>query len=211
MSDGDTRGTFGKLKHDLIISGVTGVVVAIIIVVVTVVMGAIGDAEARRLLEAVLPTSSLFCSAILTVTATILALMLTMIGLGSHTDTELADAHYHRIVKIAFYDAILFCASAIMFVLHCVPVYESDELPNWWYPSIYYGVLIVTSLLAGGAVSIVVLLYLAVKDIVQVIGLGQTDNFYAAEIDGSSLVENREHGHTEQPNNNELKAETHSD
>jgi len=154
--------------------------VAVIIAVVTAVMGSIGDAEARRLVEAIIPTSSLFCSAILTVAATILALMLTMIGLGSRAKTELADAHYHRILKIARYDAILFCSAAVIFVLHCVPVYQSDALPGWWYPSIYYGLLVATSLLGGGAVSIVVLLFLAVKDIVQVVGLGHTDHQYAA-------------------------------
>ncbi|GAA5507562.1 hypothetical protein [Novipirellula caenicola] len=186
-------GMLKRLKHDLITACVIGTVIAVSIASAAIVLGHVGDTEARRLLEAIIPTSRLFCSSLLTVSATILALMLTMIGLGNNADRNLADAHYHRIIKIALYDAILFCAAAIMFVLHCVPVYESDSLPGWWYPTIYYGVLIASSLLAGGAVAIVSLLYLAVKDVVQIVALGQTDHRYAAcqtdEDDASSTTD----------------------
>lgn len=149
---------------------------AIIIGSVAALMGWMGGAEAARLLEAIIPTSRLFCSSILTVSATILALMLTMISLGCNVDMNLADAHYERIIKIAFFDAILFAAAAIMFVLHCAPVYESDKIPSWWYPSIYYGVLAMSALLSGGAVAIVTMLYLAVKDLTEVIGMGKEDH-----------------------------------
>lgn len=81
------------------------------------------------------------------------------------------------------YDAVLFGAAAIMFIMHCVPVYESDSLPDWWYPTIYYGVLIASSILAGGAIAIVVLLYLAVKDVIQVVAPGKTEHRYAVETD----------------------------
>ena len=186
-------GMLRRLKHDLITACVIGTVIAVSIASAAIVLGHVGDTEARRLLEAIIPTSRLFCSSILTVSATILALMLTMIGLGNNADRNLADAHYHRIIKIALYDAILFSAAAIMFVLHCVPVYESDSLPGWWYPTIYYGVLIASSLLAGGSVAIVSLLYLAVKDVVQIVALGQTDHRYAAsqadEDDASSTTD----------------------
>lgn len=170
---------FSRLKQDLFSACVIGLVVALAIASAAVVLGNVGDTEARRLLEAIIPTSRLFCSSILTVSATILALMLTMIGLGHNADRNLAADHYHRIIKIALYDAILFSLAAVMFVLHCVPVYESDSLPPWWYPTIYYGVLVASSLLAGGAVSIVTLLYLAVKDVVEVVALGNTDHPYS--------------------------------
>ena len=117
--------------------------------------------------------------------------MLTIIGLGSNSDRQWADTLYHRIDKIAFYDAVLFASATVIFVLHCVPVYESDELPNWWYPSIYYGVLVSTSLLAGGAVSIVAPLYFAVKDIIQVVRLGKTDNVHAPNTEITSDVKDR--------------------
>lgn len=175
----DTQAHHRRLKQDLIVAGGVGMVSAISIGGVGAVMGRVGDAEAQRLLEAIIPTSRLFCSAMMTVSATILALMLTMIGLGKQADTELADSHYERIVKIALYDAILFAAAVVMFVMHCVPVYESDSLPEWWYPSIYYGVLIASSVLAGGAISIVVLLYLAVKDVIQVVALGNSEHRHA--------------------------------
>ncbi|QEG39304.1 hypothetical protein [Roseimaritima ulvae] len=182
--DASPKGTrakhFGQLRNDLFTAAVIGVVVALCVGSATFAMGNVGDAEARRVLEAIIPTSRLFCSSILTVSATVLALMLTMIGLGHNANAGLADAHYHRIIKIALYDAVLFAAGTIVFVLHCVPVYESDAIPSWWYPTIYYGVLVTLATLAGGAVSIVTLLYLAVKDVVEVVALGKSDHLYAA-------------------------------
>ena len=89
---------FGQLKNDLMTAGIIGVVVATSVACATYGMGNVGNAEARRLLEATIPTSRLFCSAILTVSATVLALMLTMVGLGRSADAGLSDAHYHRII-----------------------------------------------------------------------------------------------------------------
>ncbi|WP_253159916.1 hypothetical protein [Stieleria tagensis] len=185
---------FSRLRNDLFTAAVIGAVVAVSVASASFALGNVGDAEARRLLEAIIPTSRLFCSTILTVSATVLALMLTMIGLGHSAKAGLSDAHYHRIIKIALYDAILFGAGAIIFVLHCVPVYESNALPSWWYPAIYYGVLITSSTLAGAAVSIVTLLYLAVKDVIEVVALGNADHFYAAvpdEQDSDSNVDSK--------------------
>ena len=189
---GSKQGSLGRAKQDLLIAGTVGALVAVVIASASAALGNIGDTEARQLLEAIGPTSQLFCSSILTASATILALMLAFIGLGTSSDAELADAHYHRIVKIALYDAILFSAATIMFVLHCIPVYESDALPNWWYPTIYYGVLIASSCLAGGAVAIVALLYLAVKDVVQVVALGMEDHYYAASKSDESAATDSE-------------------
>ncbi len=161
-----------RWKRDAIIAGTAGLVVAAAIGLVTAILGHFSDAEARRLVEATIPTSRLFCSTLMTVGATILALMLTMIGVGSSTDAQLSDTHYHRILKISFYDTLLFGLAAMTFIFHCVPVYESDSLPDWWYTSIYYTLLTMVSALGGGAVAITSLLYFAVKDMVQVIGLG---------------------------------------
>ncbi|WP_372895831.1 hypothetical protein [Stieleria sp.] len=184
MSD-DQRQMLGRLKNDLFTAAVIGVVIALSVGISTFAMGHVGDGEARRLLESVIPTSRLFCSSILTVSATVLALMLTMIGLGHNADAGFSDAHYHRIIKIALYDAILFGGGAIVFVLHCVPIYDSDTIPGWWYPTIYYGVLVTLAILAGGAVAIITLLYLAVKDLIEVIALGRTDHCLAMSVSDS--------------------------
>lgn len=185
MSDEQEHGSYGRIKRDLFVAGTIGAVAAATIAAASSLMGYVGDVEARRLVEAIIPTTRLFCSATMTTSATILALMLTMIGLGHQADTELSDGHYQRIVKIALYDAILFGASVVMFILHCVPVHESDSLPEWWYPTIYYGVLATSSVLAGASIAIVTLLYLAVHDVVQVVALGHTEHCYAG-ADGSS-------------------------
>lgn len=145
-------GSFERINRDLIVAAVIGAVAALIIAVAATAMS--------YLVEAILPTTRLFCSATMTSSATILAFMLNMIGLGYQADAELADAHYKRITKIALYDALLFGGAVVVFILHCVPIYESDSLPEWWYPTTY-GLLVASSVLAGGAITIVSLLYCA--------------------------------------------------
>ncbi len=175
----DEQSLFQSWKRDAFIAAGAGVLVALTIGTVTLVMGNIGETEARQLVKAIIPTSRAFCASLMTVSSTILALMLTLIGIGGGSNVKLTDAHYDRILKIGFYDAILFSLTAVMFVMHCVPVYESDKIPEWWYPTIYYGVLSSASALAGGAVSIIILLYLALKDLVKVVGLSNADHRFA--------------------------------
>jgi len=130
----DPKGTYQRLKQDLIVAGGIGAVSALSIAGVAAVMGHVGDTEARRLLEAIIPTSRLFCSSMLTVSATILALMLTMIGLGNQSDTKLADAHYERIMKIALYDPILFAGGAVLSSCTACPSTNQTRCPAGGVP-----------------------------------------------------------------------------
>ncbi len=167
---------FRKWKRDAIVAGGAGLVSVLFMGSVSVLLGEFSGAEARRLVEATIPTSRLFCATVMTVSATILALMLTIVGLGSKSETKLADAHYHRIVTLAFYDTLLFALSTGLMIIQCVPVYESKEIPGWWYTTMYYLLLSLTSAVGGAAITVISLLYLAVKDVIQVVGLNQSDH-----------------------------------
>lgn len=164
-----------RWKRDATVAVGAGVAITLCIGLATFLMGYVGNAESRQLVEAILPTSRLLCSTVLTVTATILALMLTLLSLGANPDVELKDAHYYRIRKIAFYDAVVFGAGMVFFLLHCVPVHESDKIPEWWYPTVYYGILALSAILAGSVVSIIAMLYMALRNLVDVIGLNPSD------------------------------------
>ena len=159
-----------KRKRDITIAAGAGAAVALFVGLVTHLIGSVGGLEAKRLLEALLPTSQLLCSAVMGVTATILALMLTLLSVGVNLEKELEDAHYHRIKTIGLYGAITFCTTAVLFLLHCVPVDESKDMPTWWYPVVYYVILSGAALVTGAVVSTVALLYMALRDLVNIVG-----------------------------------------
>lgn len=142
----------------------------------TLALGRPGDFEARQLLEATLPTIRFLGSAMITASATILALMLTLLGLSFSTEHRLSGDHYRRIRRIARYDAVVLVGALLFLVLLTMPVAASDNFPSGWFDWLYYGVLGTASLLAGWLSAIVFMLYGTISDIVEVSGLRREDH-----------------------------------
>lgn len=142
----------------------------------TLALGWPGDFEARQLLDATLPTIRFLCSAIITASATILALMLTLLGLSFSTEHRLSGDHYRRIRRIARYDAVALVGALLFLVLLSMPVAESEKFPPAWFDWLYYGVLGIASLLAGWLAAIVFMLYDTISDLVEVSGLRRDDH-----------------------------------
>ena len=148
-----------------------GAAVALVGIGSVLIVGEISQLEAFELLKAMLPTTRFFCSAVLTSTATILALMVTLISLSSSTSTELKAEHYQRIRRIATLDAIAFAGGMLLLLFIMIPMEESEVLSYGWYRFIYYGVLAASALLGGLVVSVVIMLYSETKLLIRTIGL----------------------------------------
>ena len=134
-------------------------------------LGSFGGSESRQMVEAILPSTRFLCSATMTASAAILALMLTVLGLTTGSDVKLNALFYKRIKQIAFYDMIVLCYAISFLVLQCIPIAESEEIPAWWYPSVYYGILAVSAILGGGMIAVVSMLYAAISSLIDVFGL----------------------------------------
>lgn len=145
--------------------------VAVLMGLATFAVGNVGDNEARVLLEAMMPTSRFLSSSIMTASATILALMLTVLGMTVKSDVKHEITFYHRIQQIAFYDMLLLITATCFLVLHCIPITKSDELPSWWYPTVYYMLLAIAAILAGAMVSVVAMLYATLRDLIHRLGI----------------------------------------
>lgn len=139
-------------------------------------VGHVGGGEARTLVDAILPTSRFLCSAVMTASATILALMLTMLGMTVKGSADLDAIFFRRVKQVAFYDMLVLTFATCFLLLHCVPVTKSDELPGWWYPTVYYCLLAVAATLGGALVTIVAMLYAAIRDLIHVFGLDDEDH-----------------------------------
>ncbi len=147
-------------------------------------VGQISGYGARVLLEATLLTTRFLCSAVMTSTASILALMLTLLGLSGGMDVTLKPSHYLRVRRIALVDLIAFIVATLFLLLLSVPVSESDQVSSSWFTTVYYVVLGISSVLGGILITTVLMLYDTVKDVIQVVGLeGNPSHMVAAEED----------------------------
>ena len=145
---------------------VGGAVAAGIMSALLLVVGQVSAWKAEVLLNATLPTTRFLCSSVMTVSATILALMLTVIGISRGTERPIQANFYRRIQQIALLDVITFVASTILLLGLVVPFGEELEMPQGWYVTIYYVVTIGSTLIGGLLVAVVLMLYGAVHDVV---------------------------------------------
>jgi hypothetical protein len=128
------------------------------------------------LLEAMLPTTRFLCSAVMTATATILALMLTLLGLSTGASDRIHPAHFQRVRQIALIDTVAFAAATLFLLVLNIPLEETDNLSSTWYDTIYYAVLICSSLLGGMLISAVLMLYDAVRDMIYILGIQKKEH-----------------------------------
>ncbi len=156
---------------------VGGVLTGIIVLAGGYAVGRVSGYEARVLLEAMLLTTRYFCSAVMTATASILALMLTLLGLSQGVSVTLTPSHYIQVRRIALVDSVAFVIATLLLLLISVP----DKVPPSWFTTLYYVVLGISSVLGGLLISTVLMLYDTVKDVIHVVGLDEKPSYMVIE------------------------------
>ncbi len=130
--------------------------------------GMVSGAEAAGLLDAVKPSTRFLTSGVMTSTATIMALLLTLLSVSRSSDRKLRPLHYRRIDQTALLCAVTLIASILLLGLHSVPVRQADEIPGWLYPAAYYLLIGASGVVIGLMVAIVLQLYFTLRDMVAV-------------------------------------------
>ncbi|MFC0605335.1 hypothetical protein [Winogradskyella pulchriflava] len=153
-----------------------GVISAVVIGLGAYGLGNISGYEAKSLITSSLPGINALCNTIVLASATILALLLTLLSISSSTKSQLKDEHYKHVLLIAKIDTIVFVTAMIVFQLMNIPVTEADNVPNSWYSIIYYISLALSAILSGGLISVVLMLYNTVVSIIKIVGLGIDDH-----------------------------------
>ena len=153
-----------------------GIISAIIIGLGAYGLGNISGYEAKSLITSSLPGINALCNTIVLASATILALLLTLLSISSSTKSQLKDEHYKHVLLIAKIDTIVFVAAMIVFQLMNIPVTEAENVPSSWYTVIYYISLGLSAILSGGLISVVLMLYNTVVSIIKIVGLGVEDH-----------------------------------
>ncbi len=142
----------------------------------TFMLGQLSGYEAKELIKSSIEGLNTLCNTIALASATILALMLTLLGVSSDSSSKLKDDHYKHILQIAKLDTIIFVSSLLFFLLFNLPVTESENIPDNWFNVIYYITLAVSAVLSASLIVVVLMLYNTIVNIIKVIGLGIKDH-----------------------------------
>jgi len=96
-------------------------------------LGELSGHEAKVLIKNSLSGLIMLCNTIVPASATILALLLTLLGISSGTESKLKDDHYRHVLQIAKLDTVVFVASLMSFLIFNLPITESDNVPANWF------------------------------------------------------------------------------
>ena len=161
-----------QIRSDIRFATIGGTVAALAMAAVLVGAGLVNRDAARFMVEAAMPSVRFLASAVMTVSATTLALMLTLLGLSSDIDGDLKKGHFQRVRQIALVDVAAFVVATVLLVIVVVPVNESSPVPATWFQGIYYAVSVASALLGGGLIAVILLLFAAIRDLIIVLSPG---------------------------------------
>lgn len=167
--DGDPGGE-GLVDRNLALAG--GGVAALLTFVAMYALGSVGSVEARILLESTLPSIRFLYSTLGTASATILALMLTLLGLSEATERRLKHVHYRRVQQISWMAAVALLLSVGLLMVLIFPLEEAEGFPSGWFNIVYYVILGFSAVLGGLMFSLVAMLMNAIRHLVRVVRPG---------------------------------------
>ncbi|WP_149276483.1 hypothetical protein [Pareuzebyella sediminis] len=162
---------------------VGGAISMVIMLTGTLLLGELSGYEAKSLIKNSISGINTLCNTIALASATILALLLTVLGISSSAKSHLKKDHYKQILEIARLDSIIFVSAVISFLLFNLPVTESENLPSDWFSTVYYISLAISSILSAALIVVVLMLYNTVVNIIKIVGLGLEDHPLAASDD----------------------------
>ncbi|MVO10328.1 hypothetical protein GOQ30_14235 [Flavobacterium sp. TP390] len=142
----------------------------------TFLLGKLSGYEAKILIRNSLTGMNTLCNTIALASATILALLLTLLGISSSSKSKLKKDHYRHILQIAKLDTFVFVAAVITFLIFNLPITESESVPYNWFNFVYYISLGISSILSSLLIMVVLMLYNTIVNIIKIVGLGILDH-----------------------------------
>ncbi|MBT8207890.1 MAG: hypothetical protein HKN07_01930 [Acidimicrobiia bacterium] len=144
-----------------------GSVAALVMFAGVVTVGSVTPFVGLKLLQSVLPTIRFLASSGLAAGATVMALMLTLIGLTFTSDWQFRDIHYIRIKQISLLATWTMLLSIVVLLFLGLPVEEADQL-QFYYDVVYYAVLAAASILGGLLVAVALMLHRTISGLVAI-------------------------------------------
>ncbi|MDN3492562.1 hypothetical protein [Winogradskyella bathintestinalis] len=155
-------------------------------------LGNVSGYEAKHLLKESLEGLNMLCNTIVLASATILALLLTLLSVSSSSQNTIKKRHYYQVLSIAKFDVILFISALIIFQFFNIPITESDNVPTSWYDMIYWVTLASTSVISGMMIGVILMLYNAVTNLIAIIGLDEDHPMLSNEEADEKIEEQKD-------------------
>jgi len=171
----ETDLSFKSLKFTKAIYG--GIIATLIIFMGSYLVGNLGSFEALANIKEIRPSLRFVCSAILTATSTILALLLTLLSFSGSTEKNIHVEHYMRIQWIARFASFTFAAAICLLLFLNLPIENADEKLADYYVALYYIFLSYGAIMGGLMISIVLMLYQAASEIILLVHPNKEDDY----------------------------------
>lgn len=142
----------------------------------TILLGEISSYEAKVLIEKSISGLNTLCNTVVLASATILALMLTLLGVGLRSNQKFNKIYYENILQVAKLDTIVIISGLVFFLIFNMPVSESENLPQNWHKILYYIAIALSGILSGTFIVVVIMLYNTIKNIIIIEGIGVEDH-----------------------------------
>lgn len=165
-----------------------GLLTAVFSGVAVYLLGSLSGFEAIQLIETTIPRISTLFTTIILASATILALILTLLGISSASESKLKKYHYKQVLSLAKFASFLFIVALVVFQFLNLPFNDAENIPSSWYSTIYWVILFTSSLLSGMMVTVILMLYNIIHNIIIIVGLGEDHPL----LDNDDEVENKE-------------------
>lgn len=146
---------------------VGGLVATVVALAGLTAVGQVSGFEARRLLDATLPSLRFLTSTIATASTSVLALMVTVLALTHAMDHEPDEIHFRRIRQISWMAGFAIAASVTLLLFLSIPLDTSEEVVREWYDWVYYAILVLASVLGGMMITLVLMLLNTVRGLVR--------------------------------------------
>ena len=153
-----------------------GLVATIITGLGIFLLGKVSGYEAKKLLDMSHSGLNMLCNTIILASATILTLLLTLLGISTSSKSRLKKDHYNQVLDIAKIDTVLLVVALIMFQFFNIPITEAENVKVHWFSLIYWFTLSISSLLGGSMITVILMLYSTIADIIHIVGLKKEDH-----------------------------------
>lgn len=123
--------------------------------------------QAQYLLQAINNSALWLGGSVVTASATILALMLTMLSLSDSTKIDFDKVFFRRIEQIGLMTTISLAGGILLLLFLSIPLQASKNVPNQSFTIIYYILIVVLALLAGLLITVVLMLLNAIRSLIE--------------------------------------------
>jgi len=162
-----------------------GIIFALVMGFCTFTFGEVSGFQAKDLLATSMSGIYTLCYVLILGSIYILVMTLYLLRLNLPKISNIRHKHYYLLLIIARIVSVLIILAIIILLLMNIPFTETEAVPDSWYIYIYYSILIIASVLGGGFITGISLIYQTISNIIH----EKFDHYPLKEPEVESIIE----------------------